>query len=74
MTPKSNLDRVEENVQAEPFVRQPHPVDQHTLNAERRSWIVDNWVLAAMIVCITVFAGVMAFYVFVPAARSVLGN
>lgn len=74
MTPDSNLDRVQETTTAEPALPQPQAVDPHTLKAARRSWIVDYWFLAAMIVCVVVFAGAMALYVFVPAVRSVVGN
>lgn len=74
MTPDSNLERVQETTSAEVSLPQPQAVDPHTLKAVRRRWVVDNWVLAVMIVCAVVFASAMALYVFVPAARTVLGN
>jgi len=74
MTPQPNVHRAEEAVEQERTQPMPQVVDPETMRLARRRWVVDNWILAAMIVCIGLFAGAMALYVFVPAARTLVGN
>ena len=73
MTPNQNVQRVEEFA-VEPARSLPHVVDADTMKHARRQWVVDNWVLTAMFVCMGLFAAALAVYVFVPAARTLVGN
>ncbi len=65
--------RIEEAVEQTSAQPMPQVVDDETMRVARRSWVIDNWVLAAMILCIALFAGAMALYVFVPAMRTLVG-
>ena len=73
MTPKQNIERVEEFAPQHPR-SMPQVVDRATMKNARRQWVVDNWVLAVMLLSIALFAGALAAYVFVPVARTLVGN
>lgn len=72
MAPKSNVNRAEEAVQPQSDRTVPQVVDAETMKAARRNWILDNWMLAAMILCVTLFSAGLGLYVFVPAVRTLL--
>jgi hypothetical protein len=72
MAPEPNVNRVEEIVQPQSDHAMPRVVDAETMRAARRNWVVENWILAAMILCVTLFSAGLALYVFVPAVRTLV--